>query len=372
MDMGSAKIAIKSLSSSDLSFFKVHLRLSKQKAINLNSDVFIDRFYPGLKGLYDPVVFPFTIVGPGGRAAHRLTRKALRSPAAKNWRLNGEFIHDPDGEPGRYDGLAANDFAIMSFEGNERPEAVTLVLVSANGDAKLRAAVAGLFDFTGRSSMMQVPEATIVNLRAATIDAYPVGEHPFDALIPRDTVEEVLFGNIAPASMDVQPSGRSVAMSPHELRRQLLAAEETGQQGEELFGNWLATKGYSEDDFEWVSQTHARSSFDYEIRSAKWIDNAPHVFVDVKTTRGSFERPVHMSLAELRFAAKSTNYRIARLYDIAGSKPKLRILTGVQAVAAQVVTGLNSLPSGVSADSVQINPGVFEVELDEVIQDASQ
>ncbi|PTL77019.1 hypothetical protein [Vitiosangium sp. GDMCC 1.1324] len=363
--MSSAKIAIKSLTSSDLSFFKVHLKLSKQKAINLNSDVFIDRFYPGLKGIYDPVFFPLTIIGPGGRAAHRLARKALRSPGAKNWRLNGEIIHDPDGEPGRYDGLAADDFAVISFEGNERPKALSLVLVSANDDAKLRAAIASFFEFAGRSTMVEVSETIIADLRAATIDAYAAGEHPFDALVFRDTVEEVLFGNSAPTPVGTTPSGRSVAMSPHELRQQLLAAEETGQLGEELFGNWLVSKGHDEDDFEWVSLTHARSAFDYEVHAARWLDTTPHVFVDVKTTRGSFERPIHMSIAELRFAATTENYRIARLYDLASSKPKLRILNGIQPFAQAIVGSLGSLPAGVVADSVQIKPDVFPIELDD-------
>ena len=367
--MNSTKIAIKALTSSDLSFFKVHLRFSKQKAINLNSDIFIDRFYPGLKGSYDPVFFPFTIIGPRGKAAHRLARKALRSPGAKNWRLNGEIIHDPDGEPGRYGGLAANDFAAITFEGNERPEAVKLVLISANDDSKLHAAIASLFEFTGKNTMIEVSEAIIADLRAATIDAYPVDEHPFDAIVFRDTVEEVLFGNVAAsASAGAPPPGRSVAMSPQDLRRQLLAAEETGQLGEELFGNWLATKGHSEDDFEWTSQTHARSPFDYEVHTAKWIENTPHVFIDVKTTRGPFDRPVHMSIAELRFAEVTANYRIARLYDIAGAKPRVRILTGVQPFAKSIIASLDALPAGVIADSVQIKPEVFVVELDEELQ----
>jgi hypothetical protein len=64
-------------------------------------------------------------------------------------------------------------------------------------------------------------------------------------------------------------------MSPQELRRQLLATEETGNLGEELFGNRLVNKGYEEDDFDWVSQSHARSDFDYEVHAAKWLEHTP-------------------------------------------------------------------------------------------------
>lgn len=368
--MSSIKIAIKILTSSDLSFFKVHLRLSKQKAINLNSDIFIERFYPGLEGSYVPVLFSLSVIGPGGKTAHRLARKALRSQASKNWRLNGEYIHDPDDDQGRYDGLAANDYAIFAFEGNERPEAVTLVLVSSGSDARLHTAIAGIFAGSARRTMVEVSEATIADLRTTTLDAYP-DQHPLDALVFRDTVEDVLFGASASISAGALPSGRSVAISPSDLQRQLRAAEETGQRGEELFRDWLTSKGHTEEDFEWVALTHARSAFDYEVHAAKWLVGTTNLFIDVKTTRGPFDRPIHMSIAELRFAAATTNYRIARMYEIDSGAPKLRILTGIQPIAAQVIASLNALPSGIMADSVQINPGMFGVEVDEVIQEIS-
>ena len=77
--MNLSRVAIKQLTQSDLSFFAVHLKRSKQKAINLNSDIFIDRFYPGLEGLADELPFRLSIIGPRGRPPYVLTRKALRS-----------------------------------------------------------------------------------------------------------------------------------------------------------------------------------------------------------------------------------------------------------------------------------------------------
>lgn len=365
--MSGAKIAIKYLTASDLSFFKVHLERSKQKAINLNSDVFIEQFYPGLRESFSAVFFPLVVIGPGGRAAHRLARKALRSPGAKNWRLNGEFIHDPDNETGRYDELSVGDFAIVSFEGTERPEAVTLILVSAREDPELHAAIVARCEFAGRNTMASVSESLVAELRAATGGAYP-GEHPLDALDVRDTIEEVLFGSASPALQQIRPtSGRSVTMSPEALRRQLLAAEETGHRGEGLFGEWLIAAGHQDDDFEWVSQTHARSSFDYEVFVAKWTAGMSHMFIEVKTTRGPFERPVHMSISELRFAASVENYRIARIYDVDGKPAKLKMLAGVQVVAASIIESLGTLPAGVVAESMQIDPGVFEIELEAVL-----
>ncbi|MCY1042599.1 hypothetical protein OV208_14840 [Corallococcus sp. bb12-1] len=362
--MSSAKIAIKSLTASDLSFFKAHVKLSKQKAINLNSDIFIERFYPGLKGTFDQVPIALTVMGPGGKAAHRLMRKALRTKGAKNWRLNGEVIHDPDGEPERYDGLAEGDFAVISFEGNERPRSASLVLVSVTSDSRLHTALANAFDFSSQNSMRSVQEATIADLRATTVNAYAIGEHPFDALFIQDTVEDILFGSTIAAPTGAMSSRRSVAMTAQELRDQLLVAEETGQLGEELFEVWLTNTGHDESDFEWVSATHARSAFDYDILAARWLGDAPHVFVDVKTTRGSFERPLHMSIAELRFAAATPGYRIARIYDVAGSKPRLKILRDISAFAQQILASLVSLPANVTIDSVQIKPDVFTSEYD--------
>lgn len=354
------KVAIKLLTQSDRSFFKVHLRLSKQKAINLNRDVFIDRFYPGLQGVYTTIGFPLSVVGPGGRTAHRLMRKVLRSGGGKNWRLNGEFIYDPDDEPGRYDRLQDNDFAIMAFDGTERPEGLTLVLVSAIEDAPLHEAISAL-GLVGRDSMREVSETFIAELRSKTAGAY-VADHPLDAIAFRDTIEEVLFGAGDPITAGVPSSGLSAPMTPDELRRQLLTAGETGQRGEALFADWLTSTGHEEGDFDWVALMYARSAFDFEVKAARWISGAPRVFVDVKTSRGPFDSPIHMSIAQIRFAAATPAYRIARIYDFGGAAPKLTLLNGVDGVAASVLEALGSLPQEVMIESLQLPPKLLQVE----------
>lgn len=354
------KLAIKLLTQSDRSFFKVHLRFSKQKAINLNRDVFIDRLYPGLQGVYTTIGFPLSVVGPGGRAAHRLMRKVLRSEGGKNWRLNGEFIHDPDDEPGRYDLLQDDDFAIMAFDGTERPEALTLVLVSAVEDALLHEAISAL-GLSGRDSMREVSETLIAELRSKTADSY-FADHPLDALAIRDTVEEVLFGAGGSVAAGVPPSGLSIPMTPEELRRQLLTAGETGQRGEALFADWLTSTGHEEGDFEWVALKYARSAFDFEVKAARWISDAPRVFVDVKTSRGAFDSPIHMSIAQIRFAVATPAYRIARIHDFGGATPKVTLLNGVDVVASSVLKELGNMPEGVVVESLQLPPKLFQVE----------
>lgn len=361
-------MAIKVLTWSDLSFFKDHSMRSNQRAISLHAEIFIKRFYPGLQLSHDQVLLPLLILGPGARTAHPLTRMAMRSLGSKNWHIQGESIHEPADEPGRYGKLAENDFAIMAFEGNERPRAVTFILVSAAEDAELHASIAERFELPAKHAMLEVTETAIAHLRASTIGAYPDSDHPLDAFISGDTIEDVLFGTGAPAFSEALPLKWPTALSPEDWHRRLLAAEENRQRGEEFFGAWLTATGHDEDDFNWVSQALPRSVYDYEVHAAKWLAGAPHVFVNVRATRASFERPIHMSRAELLFAAKRENCRVARLYDIESATPKLRILTGIQEIAAQLIGTLNALPDRVTADSLQLDPGLFAVELQAKLQ----
>ena len=360
--MGRTKLAIKVLTWSDLSVFKVHSMRSKQRALGLNREIFVARFYPGLQLSHDQVLFPLLILGPGARTAHRLTRMAMRSLSSKDWHIKGESIHDPEEEPGRYGKLAENDFAIMAFEGTERPRAVTLTLVSAAEDATLHAAIAERFELPGKHAMIEVSETAMAHLRASTLGAYPHREHPLDAFISGDTIEDVLFGTSAPSGTDTPPR-RTELPSSEDWHRRLLAAEETRQRGEEFFGAWLTATGHEDDDFKWVSQALPRPAYDCEVHAAKWLERAPQVFVNVRATRTSFERPIHMTLSELHFAAKRENCRVARLYDMDSATPKLRILTGIQVIATQLIGALNALPDGVTVDSLRLDPGLFEVEL---------
>ncbi|HZI14311.1 MAG TPA: hypothetical protein VE153_28345 [Myxococcus sp.] len=357
------RIAVKRLSVSDLSFFKAQVERVGQKAFELCGDVFVKQFYPGLRGSFDQVNLPLVVIGPGGRSVHRVTRRVVRLPLSESWRIDGEIIADPEGEPGRYAMLSIDDFAIIGFEGSVRPSAITLVLVSIRSDPELQAIIEERVGFGARSAMVHVQGALIDEMRVMTKGAY-LGEHPLDRFCLQDTVEEVLFGEAAFVPARRRLSGRATEMSQEDLRRQFLAADETRQRGEELFWTWLTATDHCEDDFEWVAQPDARAPFDYEVRSARWIGGRPIVLVSVKATRGLFERHIHMSIGELRFAAATDNYRIARLYEIDGRPGRLRVLTGVSRFAAQVLAGLGTVPDGVVAESVQIDPRVFSVELD--------
>ncbi len=184
------KTALKVLTRADLSLFKSHQSLSKQRAFRLDGEIFVERFYPGLRGSYDPVVFPLMVIGPGGRPAHRLTRMALRAFGGRHWYIKGESIYDPAEEPGRYDKLSENDFALVAIDGNERPRTVTLILVSVAQDAELHALLADRFEFPHTNAAREVSEAAIAHLHANTLGAYTRTHHPLAALITPKLFEE--------------------------------------------------------------------------------------------------------------------------------------------------------------------------------------
>lgn len=354
------RIAIKELTQSDLSFFKAHLRLSKQKAINLNAEVFIDRFYPTLRNVIDAIPFQISIVGPGGKPAHKLMRKALRSGGAKNWRLNGEFVSDPDDDAGRYDGLKEGDYAILAFEGTIKPEAATLILVSQAKDQELHNAIEGSVQISARHTMVETDDKVIEALRVATLQFYAT-DHPLDALSTCDTIEDVLFDDATLFVGAPVARARSIPISPAELRRQLAAAEEVGERGEAIFEEWLIQNAVSEDDFTWTSRTHARAAFDFEVAKPSWKEVKVPIYIDVKSTRGGFDRAIHMSVAELKFAASRPEYRIARVYDIDADVPGVILLSGVDVLAEAILISLKDLPSGVKIDSVQLDVGLLTV-----------
>lgn len=121
------KLAVKRLTASDLTFFEWHFRnhnAGNQKAINLNADVFVDELYPALPELSidsGKVPVDISVFGPNGKGLQNLQRKIVKFGTYKNWRLNGEFIYNPNEDPGRYNVLSPGDFAFLEFSGAALP-----------------------------------------------------------------------------------------------------------------------------------------------------------------------------------------------------------------------------------------------------------
>ena len=361
--MNLSRVAAKQLTASDLTFFAAHFhkpgQRSKQKAINLNADVFVARFYPGLRDQFTDLHFGLTIVGPGAAPPHVLSRKAVRTAGAKNWRLDGEIINDPPEQPERFRALADGDIAILAFEGTDQPRHVVLVLLSAASDAELHGRLTRLVTFAGRESMRVLTEANLRGLLDQTRAMYPRA-HPLEPLLTADSVEDALYGVSEAQEAAVEADGRGVTISPESVRRHATIAGETGQLGEEAFERWLLSTGHEEPDFEWVSQTHGRSAFDFLVSRPKWERSAEPLYIDVKATKSSQVSPFHMSAAELRWAAKHPGYRIARVAELTEHSAEVRILTSVSEVATRIINAIRpALPPGVKVDSVEMSPEIL-------------
>ncbi len=359
--MNSTRVAVKLLTKSDISFFAQHVRESKQKGINLNSEVFVEQFYPALQNRFDALHFPLTIVGPGAKQKHSLSRKVVRTENAKNWRLNGEVINDPLDETGRYSEIAEDDYAMLAFEGADRPDAVTLVIVTAAEDPELHAAIGEQFEFAGRHTMVPVVDRDLWDLIEATQDAY-ADLHPLDSLVAPDSLEEAVFGSAATQSHTAQGDGLGAAVSQDALQRQLRASEETGRRGEEVFGLWLDDNGHDEESYSCVCRDHARAAFDYQVISPTWEDAPNGLYIDVKATRSAFATPFHLSMAEIRWAASHANYRIARVYALATGTPFVTILCGIHEFASSIMSNVvPQLPHGTAIDGFEVSAVGFPV-----------
>lgn len=362
--MNLSRVAVKQLSASDLTFFAAHFHTpdqrSKQKAINLNADVFVEEFYPGLRDRLAELHFGLTIIGPANAQPYHLSRKALRTQGAKNWRLDGELINDPPDQPARFASLSEDDLAVLAFEGADHPELVTLVLVSRSEDPDLHRAVSAMVTFSGRRTMKAMTPDDLLTLQQQTLLSYADG-HPFEMLFAADSVEEAVHGS-ADTQQRVATSrdGRGVAISPDSVRRQAATAGEVGQLGEETFEQWLLATGHDEDEFEWVSQTNGRAAYDFLVNAPRWETTDQPLFVDVKSTRGPHTAPFHMSMAEVRWAAAHEEYRIARVSSLSAVSVRICILTGVSQVCnALLQSVLRSLPQGVAIDSFEIDPDIL-------------
>lgn len=348
------KISLKLLTASDLSLFKVHLRLSKQKAINLNSNVFVDQFYPALQSVYDAIPVELSILGPAGKPAHALTRKVLRSPGSKNWRLDGEFIHDIEEDPDRFCDLRAGDYAVLVFAGDERPKAVQLLLVSQIHDTELHDFLKMTWPLKrGQGSMKALSLNDVVSIRGATLISDLVGD---------DAIQSAHLGlqeNVEEASVK-----KWRRISHADVKRRLLDATDTGRLGEELFNMWLRVENI---EAEWVSDEFAYAPLDFIVQ-APWVANWDECPVDVKSTRVPNNCRFHLSRNELIYAAANPAYVVARWSGLSSKNALLGLYAGVSDFAANILTVLEQLPEGVKVDSVEVDTvtlvRLFEQQVD--------
>ncbi len=349
------KIAIKRLTASDLTFFKWHFQnrnAGNQKAINLNADVFVHRLYPSIEAAAratdSKLPLDLWIYGPGEAKPLNLQRKIVKGGAYKNWRLNGEFISNPIDEPNRFNVLEPNDFAVIAFEGEIVPVSATIIFVARNApsDARLHGELAPLI----HGSMAELDERAIEGL-VERAEVAP--NHPLAWLSLSAELTEAAVGS-AKATARILRRGGGIRLSQAELRRAREAAEETGRIGEQMVNEYLDSLRAAGkiSDFEWTSEANAVAPYDFQVKSSDTTER-----IDVKSTSGSFERDIHVSLSELQEMASGDGpYRIYRVYQLNDEGGQMRVSEDMRRRAQEILDSFRALPEGVAVDNLSIDP----------------
>ncbi|GJE53071.1 hypothetical protein GOFOIKOB_6147 [Methylobacterium tardum] len=364
------KYVIKRLRRSDLTFFEYQYRIQNagnQKSLNLTRRVFIDVLFPsapeiaannGEVGAPKPFHLPLTIYGPGERRIPQIVSRSVlpKTQKQKNWRLNGEFVRDPDEDPNRYHALAADDVGVLAFDGDAFPTAVTLVLLSQAepGDLGLRTAV---LEAINNKAMGVITR----DLLARIIEREASPTHPIREVLD-STLDEVLEDAALGSSSAVRRlrnSGSARRMSAKALQNARRNAEVTGRNGELLLNDWLQAEveaGHLRSAV-WTAETNAISPWDFVVEE----NDGTRVRIEVKSTAGPFERNFHISQAEIEWAAEAEAPRtdLYRLSELQDGTASLRICRDIRAVAAQIVAATSGLGVGIVPDSYTISPVQF-------------
>ncbi|MBH8551287.1 DUF3883 domain-containing protein [Nostocaceae cyanobacterium CENA357] len=370
------KLAVKRLTASDLTFFEWHFKnrpAGKQKAINLNADIFIKRLYPTLLDYVQTqtgskIPLDLSIYGPGLEGEYNLQRKIVRGNTYKNWRLNGEFVTNPDESPERFNILEPGDFIIFDFNGISVPVSAKAIFVAGKHltDASLHVAIDS---FLGNSKMESL---TPIDIRKIINENFVISEHPINELVLDDALEDfVQGGNQGLQKLLLRPPNRK--LSPIDLKKAKETAQANGRRCEEFVNEYLATQKTLGNilDYIWQSNENPVSVYDFSLD----LPDGSRVLIDVKSTGRDFTQLFHVSLGELRCMANAERYDIYRVFSMDHDAAKLRIAKNVKDFALEILEVFKKLPKGIYSDSVSVEPsflffdGEINIQIDEMDED---
>jgi len=350
------RIALKRLTASDLTLFGWQFKnrpVGNQKSINLNADVFIDLLFPSLPeaaiALSGRIPLDLYIHGPGHAKAYNLQRKILKGATYKNWRLDGEYINNPEDDPDRFNVLEPGDIGIFEFQGVLVPTTAKLILISQRIplDAMIHGELSALL---GPRSMAHLPVAQLDMIAERLTDV----AHPLHLLTIDAELEDAALGG-SRGLVVLRRKGRSLSRDEFQRARQIAA--DVGREGQELVCAYL-TKMQHEGSivsFLWASDTNTITPYDFLITLP-----GTEIALGVKSTSGKFERPLHISTAELVEMANRSRYDIYRVSEISGSGCNLRISQNVGPAAETILRSFAELPRGAEVDGVSIDVSALE------------
>jgi hypothetical protein len=352
----SRRFALKRLTASDLTFFQWHHDNQKvggnQKAVNLNADVFEEQLYPRLEpGSYK---VGLTLIGPGDVAPLTMTRKILKNAAYKNWRLNGETV---DKQQERFAVLRPGDYALMVFEGDQKPEDLKIVFVAKGqqADCALHKAMGRFISESGRQSMKAL---SVADVQAIAEEGNVVADHFLRVLVIDNDLIDAANGIDLAVQRFLTRVGRQARVDKETLQRARAQGEATGDLGESLVDIYLLANRDSGvlASYLWLARINAISPMDFEATDTNGVTES----IEVKTTSGEFDRPFHVSLSELREAVTgSRTYRIYRVYGADSKGARLRVSNDLRPLARTILELFERLPAGVAPDGVTIAPSLL-------------
>jgi hypothetical protein len=366
----SEKIAVKRLTRSDLTFFKWHFEnaanAGNQKAINLNRNPFVDKLFPALPEVAEEsggkIPVNLSIFGPGFAPEYSVARKIIKSSSYKNWRLDGEFIVDPDDSPARFRSLQAGDLVLFVFSGAASPVSVSAFFISRHveEDEDLHRQ----FDaYLGNDKMKVITRSEVDRI---IMVAAPNSEHPINGLTMVEDLEDASQGG-ALGTHRLLSRAQTRRVSRSDLTKARASAELVGQQGEEFVRDYfqqLQDQGEIE-SFEWTASLNAVSPYDFSLTD----NDGQNVLVEVKSTRSEFECAVHISYNELRtMAVANKRYDLYRVFNMAGMEAQMAMARNLKPFAVSVLHTLELLPEGITVNSISICPSHPMLTFEERLQ----
>jgi len=359
------KFAAKKLTRSDLTFFEHQFRLQNagnQKSINLNANIFVNIAFPLARstagGHPKKFPMPLAIYGPGLRALpHTMTRKVIAAGGSqKNWRLNGEFVADPDFDPERYHNLQADDLVVFGMEEEAGlPTAMTLVLIS-QAEHEDHTVMEMLLEILNRKSMSMITEQELLLISDKSPENHPIRE-----LL--DTEMDEALEDAAQGSADgVKRLLRRRSprrMSAEALKAAQERAQTIGREGEVLIDELLTgmhDKGEIRQST-WVAEDNAINPWDFEL-----VDNDGTVVrIEVKSTNGPFTRKMHISHAEVEAAADLLAPRtdLYRVFEISDGSAWLQVAHDIREFAEKISAAAQTMGEGVLPDGYTIAPNAL-------------
>jgi len=350
------KLALKRLTASDLTFFRWHFRnkpVGNQKAINLNRDVFIDKLYPVLETIaserQNKLGIDLWIAGPAAAEPLNLQRKIIKGTSYKNWRLDGEFIYNPEETLERFNILEPLDIALLGFEGELYPHSVTLLLVAKEAEQD-QILFEGLDGILGTKRMMVLEGDTLGDM----CNQRGVPEsHPVWGVVSDEDLVEAAMGQ-APSVRRLRNRPGYATLSAEDLQAARHEAEKIGRLGEALVDSHLRERSEAGEiaSHEWTSDTNAISPYDFLVERGGSREK-----LEIKTTAKDFGREFYISINELRdMACGEEEYLIGRVYQASEDGAKLRYSRQLRDFGQSILEALSDLPAGVMANSVTVRP----------------